>query len=200
MWGSVAVSVSVSVCVCVIPSQIVPLNIAPAGLYQMRFAIGMLYGGQELVLLPHIETTLLPWTLQLQRLEVIAQATFSGSDDGDQAEIVQHVGTVDGSLAALQHGGHVQLLHHQIDDLTCRRLGRHMQLETRAAGQTRVVGRVHLYDAGTRGALLRIQTGTAGRILLTALMRQTHHGGCLRGAGNRFITARWLQFRLQCGE
>lgn len=45
------------------PKMFVPLYIISTGLDQMRFAIGVLDGGQQLVLLPHIEATLLPGTL-----------------------------------------------------------------------------------------------------------------------------------------
>lgn len=80
----------------------------------------VLEGCEDVLLLPHVQSALLPRVLKLKELEVVPQATLPGADHGHQAEVRQLVGRIDGALLPLQDYGHVQLLHHQVHDLSGR--------------------------------------------------------------------------------
>lgn len=75
-----------------------------------RLSRTVLQGGEDVLLLPHVESAFLPRVLQLQGLEIVAEAAFSGSYHRHQAEVLELVCGVDRPFLAFKDDGHVELL------------------------------------------------------------------------------------------
>ncbi len=80
----------------------------------------MLERGEDVAFAADKEAALAPRVLELERLEVVAEAAFAGTDDGDEAKVLQLVDAVHRAALALEHDGHVELLDDQVDHFTGR--------------------------------------------------------------------------------
>ena len=83
----------------------------------------VLDGGQQVVLHPHEKAPFLPWVLEVQRLEVISETSFTVAYYSNQAEVAQFFTFIKGALLPLKDDGHVELLDDQVHHLPCTGAG-----------------------------------------------------------------------------
>ncbi len=94
---------------------------------------------QQVVPHPDEQPALLPRVLQVQRLEVVPEASLPVPNDGDEAELGQPVSVVHWPLPPLEDDGHVELLDDQVDDLAGGGRRGHVQADGGARGQAGLV-------------------------------------------------------------
>ncbi|KAK7861903.1 hypothetical protein R5R35_010803 [Gryllus longicercus] len=99
---------------------------------------------QNIMFLANIQTTFLPWILELQRLEVISQTTFSCSNDSYKAKISQFVIWINRSIFAFQYHCYIELFHYQVNNLSgcCPRSD--MQFKASSTCQASFISSIYL--------------------------------------------------------